>query len=371
MSASKYDAAESNQPRSIDASTQAAMAAGYDEFLDDEPPPAENQTDRLHWREEDPAESLSDWNIEIVHHQAPAAVATAIRKNEKSVLSSITGKEEEVITKTYHVHKVILAQGPRRSEYFFRLFRDGGRFFESKTATSRIDLVEIAAKAFPQLLDYMYSIDGNLEITTENATALFWLGQYFEIRRLRWDALQFCIKDMSAQTCGTYYEHAFLEQNHKILGMASKFCAEHILEIDTTSRLLHVPDPEFWHNVLHNRTTTDDFSRHMSKLIAVFCRNNKNDSNDVIDATVFAKLTQAKYLPHIDSQAALALIDLEREIICPDTHSLSNLQKRCLDALSRNWGGLDASNEETLTVLQKQNSFLLSSILLKAVGSSG
>jgi len=77
-------------------------------------------------------------------------------------------------------------------------------------------------------------------------------------------------------------------------------------------------------------------------------------------------------LPYIDSQAALALIDLERAIICPDTHSLSNLQKRCLDALSRDWSkGLNAPNEEALTILQKQNPFLLSSILLKVVGSSG
>lgn len=361
------DAAESNQPRSIDASTTLVVAGeGYDESLDDEPPPAENETERLHWREEDPTESLSDWKIQIVHHAAAAATA-ATHTNDKSVPSSTTGKEEEkkeVITKTYHVHKVILAKGPRRSEYFFRLFRDGGRFAESETATSRINLVEIAAKAFPQLLDYLYSIDGKLEITTENATALHWLGQYFEVRRLRWDALQFCINDMSPQTCGTYYEHALLVQNHKILGMASKFCAEHIAEIDTNSRLLHVPDPAFWLNVLHNRTTTEDFSRHMSKLIAAFCCNNKSD------ASAFAKLTQAKYLPDIDSQAALALIDLEREIICPDTHSLSNLQKRCLDALSRNWSeGLNTSNEETLAVLQKQNPFLLSSILLKAVGS--
>lgn len=213
-------------------------------------------------------------------------------ENSKSVPSSTTGEEEEVITKTYHVHKVILAKGPRRSEYFFRLFRDGGRFAESETATSRIDLVEIAAKAFPQLLDYMYSIDGKQEVTTENASALPWLGQYFEMRRLRWDALQFCINDLSAQTCGTYYEHALLLQNHKLWGIASKFCAEHIDEIDTTSRLLHVPDPAFWLNVLHNRTTTDEVSRNMSKLIAVFSRNNKNDRNDIIDATVFAKLTQ-------------------------------------------------------------------------------
>jgi len=65
MSASKDAALGSNQPGNIDTSTLAAVA-GYDESLDDEPPPAENETDRLHWREEDQAESLSDWLLSIL-----------------------------------------------------------------------------------------------------------------------------------------------------------------------------------------------------------------------------------------------------------------------------------------------------------------
>jgi hypothetical protein len=49
----------------------------------------------------------------------------------------------------------MLAAGPRRSEYFARLFQQDGNFSESQNSTSRIELPdEIAAQAFPVLLDF-------------------------------------------------------------------------------------------------------------------------------------------------------------------------------------------------------------------------
>jgi hypothetical protein len=135
------------------------VTAPYDS---DDEPPVEAYGKRLDWRL-DASENLSDWTIEITH-QTPSEQdeATSISKTE-----------------TYHVHMNILAVGSRRSEYFARLFLSAGEnFAESKSKTSKIKLEEIAANAFPQMLDYLYWPEKELHVTIETATALHHLGSY-------------------------------------------------------------------------------------------------------------------------------------------------------------------------------------------------
>ena len=166
---------------------------------DEPPPPVKTNQDKLLWRQ-DPESSFSDWTIEVSYQQQA--------KKKKARGSAASNTNNTMKTDIYHVHKANLASGPRRSEYFVKLFQDGGRFAESSQKTSRIELDEIAAKVFPQLLDYVYSVEAPLEISTESATALYHLGGYFEMRRLRWEAKQFWQKDMTSANCGMYYEHS-------------------------------------------------------------------------------------------------------------------------------------------------------------------
>ena len=46
-----------------------------------------------------------------------------------------------------------------------------------------------------------------------------------------------------------------------------------ILHIDTCSRLMHVPDPHFWLDLLKNATVTYEFSLNVCKLVAALCSN--------------------------------------------------------------------------------------------------
>ena len=101
-------------------------------YTSDEEPPPEDST-LPSWRL-DPETSLSDWTIEIV------------------AMENDDGNES---THVYHVHKQNLAVGPRSSQYFAQLFRNGGRFAESQTSTSRIPLHPLAAEHFEALLDYL------------------------------------------------------------------------------------------------------------------------------------------------------------------------------------------------------------------------
>jgi BTB/POZ domain len=114
----------------------------------------------------------------------------------------------------------VLAAGPRRSEYFVQLFRNDGNFSETQNSTSRIELSEIAAQAFPVLLDFLYApphVMKILFITTENATALYSLSKYFDIRPLRLLAKQFWKSDIQVLTLKTYFEHVTILQQPAVL----------------------------------------------------------------------------------------------------------------------------------------------------------
>ena len=416
---------------------------GYDS---DEPPPmVKNKRDKLLWRQ-DPIESVSDWTIEITYNvttdnnnssrkstttrqtlpsstggsseMSPAAdtVDNTSKANTSSPTAISTTRRK---TDVYHVHKCILSASPRKSEYFCRLFRHdrsprkkmksstknaggdevdttnttrdqcegAGGFIELQTNTSCIELEELAASAFPHMLDYIYSMDHVLDVTSQTATALYYLGGYFELRSLRWDAKQFWLRDMDSTTCGTYYEHSKILQQEKIQQAAVLKCAQYVMNINERSRLLHVPNnDEFWlslleanhpsngnnnsiHNIEHRRGDNDTplspavaaavlnesihneddddsvdenleqhhaFSLHVSKLLSHYFMNCGGIKEN------FEALTQREYLPKIHHEAALRLLEAERLIANPnasnrDIAALTCLQQRCIDALAENW----------------------------------
>jgi len=316
-------------------------------------PPKPCVSDRLHWRL-DRDESLSDWTIEVIVTTVNDLRTMNNRDegNDKSVIAADAAaasdhvKCEEnlsppAVRETYHVHRHQLAVGRNSSGYFSRLFGQGGRFSESQQATSRIPLHPLAAAAVPLMLDFLYvpfHLD-SLNLSLDNATALHWLGQYFEIPRLRWDAYQFCRKNLTPETCGTYYEHAYALQDTKILKLARKFCKENIGTIPVYStRLVHLPDPTFWLELFEERKSTEqEYSLadmdNLSKLVNAFCVHNEHQ----LDAETFKQLTEESNLLWIHSYAALSLLDLEQKIVSPDPATLSSLQERCIDALVRDW----------------------------------
>ena len=137
----------------------AASAAGSKRKEPPSPPTSDDEAtnERRDWRM-DPDKSHSDWTIVI----------------------SVGGK----VQSTYHVHKFALSVGGTRSEYFARLFSNTN-LKEHETQTSRIELEDLAAKAFPVMLDYLYLLWRDYaysDLTFENSVALHYLGRYFEVR---------------------------------------------------------------------------------------------------------------------------------------------------------------------------------------------
>ena len=242
---------------------QEATLMMEEEYNSDEEPLMECAEDRLSWRK-DPIESLSDWTIEIVYKT-----------------------NDTMNTDTYRVHKHFLAVGPRKSEYFVRLFRDGGRFSESQSSTSRIELEEITAKVFPVLLDYLYSVSkvSGLPLNEDNVIPLYWLAKYFEIRRLRWETKQYWRQNLDT-CCDFFYEHAFILHDEAVMDAAAQACIKKLMDLSSDSRLVHVSNPQFWLDLpQHVSTSNSETSLHVSTLIAAFCQNN------TVTAEVFETLT--------------------------------------------------------------------------------
>ena len=323
------------------------MSKTYDS--DDEGPPPSLEEGHLSWRL--PAEeSHSDWTIEIAEANAGGG------EDDDGTIK---------VSHVYHVHKNVLSVGPKKSLYFERLFQNKN-FSESDTKTSRIELNHKAVLAFPQMLDYLYSQEHKLELTTDDATALCFLGQYFEIHRLRWEASRFCKIDMSLDTVATYYQHAKIFHDEKISKLVAKKCCDELSLIAIDSQLVKVSDVALWRDIIQlirdGRSGLFYDSRYLSRLIAEFCSNHKEQ----VDSETFTHFTDATHMLVVAKQAAVPLLQLEGYFTPTSNTSelLSSLQGRCVGALASSWRSIDVPSLQH--ALSKLNPLILTFIYTKA-----
>lgn len=83
----------------------------------------------------------------------------------------------------YHVHRVYLASGPRKSEYFQTLFSLQTETIESISRTKELVLPESACSDFPRFLDYIYE-DTNEIGDGRGEVALAFLADYLGVPTL-------------------------------------------------------------------------------------------------------------------------------------------------------------------------------------------
>ena len=295
----------------------------------------------LTWRS-DPKVSLSDWTIHVV------------AKGSNSHTS-------------YHCHKSVLAVGPKRSHFFAatfaqaepkkstpRRYSKGGNdpidfhdgmtvpgsqlvdYTDHRSNTTRLEVERLAAQAFPALLDYMYSANGDLDINTENATALFALSAQLGIRSLRRKVKDFWTRDLCMENLSTYYGHARVFKDAKILSYAEDFCAKHIFEVKETLvvEILTAVDPHFFLRVVTSDAMQGDeqAAMRLSLLIAVYGNIHKNE----LSPSLFLRLTAATHLPTVEVKAATVLLELEDDI-CQTSDRMTSLKERALSVISKNW----------------------------------
>ncbi|CAB9529653.1 nervous system development [Seminavis robusta] len=314
--------------------------------ISEEGPPPTNESNRGQTWRGDPAETFSDWKIVVI---------------------SKTPDEDETPQATYqvpyHVHKFLLTCGRRNSKYFAKLFQNSSSFQEGKSCTTELELDSLAATAFPALLDYLYEHDKPLQVETKTATALHYLGEYLDIHHLRWDALQFCKKNISFDNADIYYKHAMLFQNETILGILAKFLGENSLKIDESAHILQISSPDLWINALEHSPQSPETIMHISKLMAKFAQHNPG----ALDLETFQALSCLEITPQIDAHAALTLCALDDKAAKDSAEELSQLQERCSDSLAQNWESLVSPDDAMALLLKDRKAAFLVDLLLKSL----
>lgn len=148
-----------------------------DDDEDDDGELSEGARGELAWRL-DQTESFSDWTIEV----------------------SIEGRRgggRGGSKKEYHVHRLRLATGVRKCDYFAALF-SSTQFKESEDRISKIKLPKDAADAFPAFLDFLYVplYNGEDVVNADNMRALRYLANYFLTPKLNEAVNDFIETDM-------------------------------------------------------------------------------------------------------------------------------------------------------------------------------
>lgn len=314
----------------------------YDEDFDEEQ--VETEPEQLTWRL-DPQISLSDWTIKVITRETRQA-------------------------EYYHVHKNILAVGPRRGEYFVRNFRNSARMNKDTGSSTEVHLMSVAAKCIPQLLDYMYSNEGHLYITTELATGLRHLAQFFGIRPLHKKVMDFIVEDLSMKNVVQYYRDAVVLDDDNILDRAAEHCADNIMEIEKANSLLLTSiDPAFFRRLMmSDKIDSKEKHYHISLLLAEYCMLNKQ----ILDDQDFVRLSDARCLPVVHHEAALTLMETEADLVIATSlegaFEVSSLQERCISDLTVHWEELSSMSQDRIfRVCRKLSSSVLSDILVKSL----
>lgn len=255
----------------------------------------------------------------------------------------------------YNVHKkVLIHNGRKSSDFFSRLFSDS-----SIKRTKPIKIHEDAASLIENMLDFMYSIDDKLRITSETAVALRHLSQFFGIQALAKRVSCFIKEDVALENMDIYLETTCAFDDLQTSLLCADHCASEIESIHPLSPLVAEMDPSFMLSIVSSKTfNPEKNSMHMSHIMTGFFISQRG----TIDGNVFEELTAEEYLPIIDLEAALPLLILETALVnesAEDSTGLSSLQKRCVDAIlplfqgSREHSENDADRKSRDTAMQK------------------
>lgn len=255
------------------------------------------------WRLE-PEESKSDWTMTI---------------------ESVPGGN---ISK-YHVHKkVLIHNGRKSSDYFSRLFSDS--IIRKRKA---IKIHEDAAKLIENMLDFMYSVEDKLQVTSESAVGLRHLSQFFGIRELAKRIRCFINEDISLENMDVYMETSSAFDDFQTSTLCADRCAAEIHNIHPLSPLVAEMDPSFILSIVSSKQfNATKYSEHMSHIMTGYFINQR----DAIDGNVFEELTAEEYLPFVDLEAALPLLILESALVeesASESTHLSCLQQRCVEGI--------------------------------------
>jgi hypothetical protein len=271
-------------------------------------------SDLPYWRM-DPLESLSDFIIQIRNKQSGE-------------------------TRTYHVHKHILACGPRRSKHLDTIFQS------SNLSSAHFVLDNKAADLFPCILDFIYCHDYELQLTTDNAVVYRSIGEKFQMNSLIFNTTRFIQEDMQVSNMTAYVTEIETHNDHKLRNLVQAKCAENIEQISKLDSLWILMDPElFWGTISCPLIDREKTSPYLSILVKEYTSLHMHEMSE----ETFGNLTSPSVLPTIDRTAALPLLEICFSYGSPK--AFEPLQERCACTMASYWKITSENDRQRLFAL--------------------
>ncbi|KAL3942829.1 MAG: hypothetical protein SGARI_000132, partial [Bacillariaceae sp.] len=265
--------------------------------------------------------------------QEPSAWRLDPKETHSDFVIVVQGEGKGEKAKEYHVHKVFLSVGAVKSGFFCSFFAQESSSAENEGNRAVIKVPDMAARAFPAFLDFVYSQGGRASLfdNAETTVGAMFLADYLDVPGLGQLIEDILERELTCQNCHEYYQCATTLQQEKVVRLVEGFVQENVNRLKTTSPLWKVLSMESMVEIIGSeRHLTEDFdtfksgtgrewkvpflnvpaslSRHLSKLVLAFLQSRETSDE------IFRVLTQEEFLPCIDKKAAIKLMDMENKI---------------------------------------------------------
>ncbi|KAG7347791.1 BTB/POZ domain containing protein [Nitzschia inconspicua] len=316
------------------------------------PPSPVDMNRSLCWRS-DPSRSLSDWQLQIYNRST---------------------RQFDI----YHVHKIVLAVGPRSCRYFQKSFQATTK--NTATAgknnnTTRVPLISRACQWVPQLLDFCYG-KSNFELSATNALGLWYLAEFFGNPMLRRTVVDFLDDDLNiTTTCRSnlpvyYIDAVYYDLNqlldHVILPTYAQELPAMVQEHVPYSEMLNELSPTHFSQVIQGiiiyEVETSTSAMILTRLVTDYVLLYQTDLSFEHFETFISRIT------FLDSPSALTLLEASLQYDCAGeknkrnknvsssdsvSSSLIHFQRECVGTLSEEWEQLLNIDQERITRIMR------------------
>eukprot|EP00560_Eucampia_antarctica_P010134 CAMPEP_0197830370 /NCGR_PEP_ID=MMETSP1437-20131217/6983_1 /TAXON_ID=49252 ORGANISM="Eucampia antarctica, Strain CCMP1452" /NCGR_SAMPLE_ID=MMETSP1437 /ASSEMBLY_ACC=CAM_ASM_001096 /LENGTH=572 /DNA_ID=CAMNT_0043432731 /DNA_START=1 /DNA_END=1719 /DNA_ORIENTATION=+ len=256
-------------------------------------------------------DDLLKWSSDAPHHLSDYCIEVKDQKD---------GSKNK-----YYVHKLVLSTGPTKCGLFEQIFTESKNNSDGKT----INLSHSAAKVFPELLDFLYSREDRLDLTSDNAVTLRHLGKLLVIKKLVMKVTLFIRDDLKAHLSLRYLNSAFEFMDENLIDNAAKVCAANITVVDRDG--LTNLDPYLFSKVVSCDKISCS-SEELSKIVSEFCRKH----NTEMSTDLLRVITDSKNMPVVDHSECVYLLHLS-EKYSTDAGGKTDLGERVLLSGSESW----------------------------------
>jgi hypothetical protein len=275
----------------------------------------------LSWRVK-PALSYSDWKIRIKH--------------EKSGRIDV-----------YNVHKHIMAVGDYKSSYFSGTFLNDES--QQQQLLTTVELNSAAAELFPQVLDFLYSKNHTIRLSTKIALPLRFLARALRVWMLNEEIIEFVRQDMSMDNILRYIDDSDAFNDEIITEMAIQFCTANITTFDLDSPFLRDLKAGFFGRVVNSTSIASSASCHATILTVKYFLIHNLDEMLLEDILMKQSDTMEEGLDCLNALRLLQLVSTLKER--KNSDFFKSLKSRCTEVLKQNWSELRESFRNELFVL--------------------